>query len=201
VTVVEPDVQTSRIPWEIQEIVAAGLFLCLVILAVTGIVGSWAQSIQTANYHFTQGWQVFVASGTEWADLFIGFLLVSILGLVWWQVDGWTDQLTGIDNVEGSDETVTQWEADEAVGHIARNRSLVTLLIVFCIVVSISTVVWAVAEVTPYNGSPTSQIIARTLLVGGQSLTTLVLSVIAFVGGIVIHRRCDDALGIESDPV
>ncbi len=118
-------------PWEIQEIAAAALLLVVAVVAVTGVAAGIVASTETDLGSFGRdAVSEVLLQSTLWAGVLIAFLVVSALGLVWWQVDGWTDALEDLDDDrtdddrDGSGPAVEAHETDEAVAHIRRNRSL-----------------------------------------------------------------------------
>ena len=188
--------------WEIQEIVAIGFLICLGLLLVTGVAGAIAGSSGGGNLGQIP-WQQILVHATEWAGIFAGFVLIAVMGLIWWQVDGWTDRLSELDEAEDTDEEVDQLEIYQAVTHLSHSRSICAWLLVSCVVIAVATVALSIGEVSEFSGEGQTSILAQqAFLTGGQSLATLLLASIAIFGTLRSRRTCNKALSTAnmSDP-
>lgn len=186
--------------WEIQEVVAVGLLLCLGLLFLTGVAGAVAGSVGVSNVDQV-GWQQFLLHASEWAGLVAGLVLIAVLGLIWWQVDGWTDLLSEMEEAEEPNQEFADADIYDAVGHLARNRSIGTWLLAACFIVSIATVTFSIAVVSQFSGDGrTNVLVQEALLTGGQSLATLLLAVIGIVGTVRSRRTCNKVLSTTMSP-
>lgn len=177
-----------------------GIFLCIGLLALCGVAAAWAGAVYDGNTGGQELWQGSLVHGTEWAGLLTGVLLLVLFGLTWRQVDGWGDLLVAIDASEETNGLVEREEATVAVGHLSRNRSFLTLLIICSVVVSVSTVACSVGQVALYSSLPGNVIVEQAALSGGESVATVILSVISLIGAIQIRQRCNELLVVEPEP-
>ena len=89
---------TFATSWEIQEIVAAALLLVIAVLAGAGVASAIIGSTSQVD-GFATGESVaqVLLESTQWAGVLASFLILSAVGLIWWQTDGWVDAFADLD--------------------------------------------------------------------------------------------------------
>jgi hypothetical protein len=179
-----PRSSPTRTDWEIQEVVATALLIAVALVAVgavaAGIDANAEGSFQPTRDAVAQA----LLQSTLWASVTTVFLLVAALGLVWWQVDGWSEALegTGADGVE------------EARLHLRRNRALAKWAGVSLAVTSLAAIGTLVAvglEDEPVNVSMRLQ---QWFSYGGGVIAALVLAAAGIVAVTRVLRLCAGAL-------
>jgi len=152
----DPGSRSTRLPWEIQEIVAVGLLAVIAILAVTGLASGIAVT-NTGIGSFggqsldDQHWANLLLYATRWNGAYTAFILLSATGLVWWQVDGWVDRLIDLEDVDVEDGTSDGDDVVEAVKHLARNKGIATWIGVLLVVTSLAAIGSFVGVVLQYT--------------------------------------------------
>jgi hypothetical protein len=189
---------TIQASWEIQEIVAAALLLVIAVLAGAGMASAIIGGTSRVD-GFANGESVtqVLFEATQWAGVFATFLILCALGLVWWQVDGWADVLEDLDEGEDRDRAAggEESEADDAMRHIGRNRTLSTWAAVSLLVTSMAVVGAMVGlglEASPF---PWQQWVSF----GGQLVGALILAAVGFFAVGRIRSRCTTALDLENE--
>ena len=189
---------TVRTSWEIQEIVAAAFLLVIAVLCLSGLAAGIGSLAEDGGFLNREPVSQVLLESTQWASIFASFLILCALGLVWWQVDGWAEALEaaredgkdtdlGDDVGSASDETS---EADEAVRHIGRNRTLATWAEISLVVTMMSVVAAMVGlglEASPFPWMQWASF-------GGQLVGSLILASIGFFAAVRIRSRCTSAI-------
>jgi hypothetical protein len=107
--------------WELPEIAAAALLVVIALLAVAGMASGVIGAAGGINgFPSAEAVSTLLIQSTQWASVVAPFLVLSALGLVWWQVQGWAETLEDLDDPPGAD------GAAEGRRHIRRNRGLAT---------------------------------------------------------------------------
>jgi hypothetical protein len=196
-----PNRKTS---WEIQEIAAVALLLVVAVVAVTGVAAGIVASTETDLGSFgREAVSEVLLQSTLWAGVLIAFLVVSALGLVWWQVDGWTDALEDLgddrtdDDRDGSGPAEEADEADEAVAHIRRNRAIGTWGAVSLLVIAMGAVGALVGAVVQQTTIPPSLDWQQVISSSGSALATVILVGVGVYGTLRIRTLCDGATGVD----
>lgn len=186
-----------KTPWEIQEIAAAVLLFVVAVVAITGVAAGIVADIGPGPGPVgREAVSEVLLQSTLWAGVLIAFLVVSALGLVWWQVDGWTDALEdlGDDDHDGSSPTE---EADEAVAHILRNQALATWGAVSLVVIAMAAVGALVGVVLLQTTIPSSLDWQEVISNSGSALATVILAGVGVYGALHIRTLGDGASGLE----
>jgi hypothetical protein len=179
-----PRSSRPRADWEIQEVVATALLIAVALVAVgavaAGIDANAEGSFQPARDAVAQA----LLQSTLWAGVTTMFLLVSALGLVWWQVDGWSEALeeTGAD------------DAEEARLHLRRNRLLATWAGVSLAVTSLAAIGTLVAIGLEDEPVSVSMRLEQWFSYGGGVIAALVLAAAGIFAVTRVLRLCDGAL-------
>jgi hypothetical protein len=179
--------------WEIQEIATVALLLVVAVGAVSGVAGGIVATDGTGSGPFgREAISEALLQSTLWAGVLIAFLVISALGLVWWQVDGWTDALedlghdrAGAGPVEEAD------ESDEAVAHIRRGRALGTWGAVSLLVIAMAAVGGLVGVVLQERTIPSSLDWQELISSAGSALATVILAGVGGYGVLRIRELCE----------
>jgi hypothetical protein len=190
-----------KTPWEIQELAAAALLLVVSVVAVTGVAAGIVADTGPAPGPFgREAVSEVLLQSTLWAGVLIAFLVVSALGLAWWQVDGWSDALEDL-NADDRDTSGSTEEADEAVAHIRRNRALGTWGAVSLLVIARATVGGLVGVVLLQATIPSSLDWQQVISNSGSVLATVILAGLGVYGALHLRTRCDGATGLDGHAV
>jgi len=189
--------------WEIQEIAAAALMAVVAVVAVTGVAaGIVANTGSGAGPFGREAVSEVLLQSTLWAGILIAFLVVSALGLVWWQVEGWTDALEelgddrGDDHRDGPGPTEEADEA-EAVAHLRRNRALGAWGAVSLLVIAMAAIGALVGVVLLQATIPSSLDWQEVISNSGSTLATVILAGVGVYGALHIRTLCDGATGLD----
>lgn len=103
------------VDWEVPEVAAVAVLVAVGLLVLGGLATGIAAA-SGASGSIPPGAGVVVAgssiqTGAAWAEPLLAILLLGVLGLCWWQVDGWSD---------ASEDT----ESSEVAGHLRRGRQI-----------------------------------------------------------------------------
>jgi len=189
--------QKGRTSWEIEELASVGILSALSLVAIFYFASGWAISDEGVGVPPSQRLHVFLIYTSEWAGIFGGFLVLVALGLVWWQVDGWTERLADLDTAEESDSTIG--DSNEAITHLLRNRSLSTACGVLCVAGLLASVGGVVGYAIGAGGDlgvPWGSVLGPI----GQLLGFLVLAAVGVVAIVRLRATCTDALDIDDPP-
>jgi hypothetical protein len=106
-----------RMAWEVPEIAGAAILVGVAVLIVGGLAVGIARALTTTGGVFAfsnqQTWAA-VQFGAVWASPVVAVLLVGVLGLCWWQDQGWEEVVA-----DGAE------ELSEARGHLRRARRMI----------------------------------------------------------------------------
>jgi hypothetical protein len=188
-----------RTPWEIQELAAVAFLSAIAIVTIAG-VASGVVGDTGLNQTGAPVAEVLL-DATRWAGVDVAFLVVAALGLIWWQVDGWSEALDddGEDDPDDPDDPGVERVIEEAVRHIGRNRALFTWAGVLLLVISMAAVglmVGVVLEQSPPSPSMNWQ---QWLSAGGNLLSTLILTGFGVYAVAHLWRLCGNALAVDVD--
>jgi hypothetical protein len=193
-----PGSPRPRMGWEIQEVVATALLIAVAVIAVSAVAAGIASNAGGASPQPTRDAiaQTLLLS-TLWAGITTTFLLIASLGLVWWQVDGWSEALedAGIDD-EG-DPGATD-EAEEARCHLRRNRRLAKWVGVSVVITSLAALGTLGALGLQDEPLPASARLQQWFSNGGGVIATLVLAAAGMVAVIRVLKLSDGALASQS---
>lgn len=132
---------STRVPWELAEILAGGLVLIFAVLIATGVA---AGAVFDATFGSGHGSGVLgfggpsvlgeaFQQGTSWAEPQVATIFVlGSLGLAWWQTESWTAD--GGETEEG------------AATHIGRARTLVKAVLVISLLCGLGGVLFAIGH-------------------------------------------------------
>jgi len=196
--------QRVRSSWEIQEVVAVGVLIAVAILIVSGLASGIAVASTygeqlIVNSGGNQTWGLFLLYSTRWIGVDVTLFLVAVLGLVWWQVDGWADRLAeledAVDEVDASDEA----EVVAGVAHIVRNKSIATWTGVFLVVSVVAAIGSVVGMVLQYSPGSDALSWGQYFLTGGEALASLVLVAIGGFAYVSLRRRCALILRVSDE--
>jgi hypothetical protein len=138
-----------RLDWEVPEIVAGAALLSVAILPIGGLATGIARDIATNGQLVPSGlvnqqvWSA-VSLGAQWASHFVALILLGVLGLCWWQWQGWSEV---IEDPERVDETT------EARGHLRRARRTALWTRVVLVVTAIGSIAGFVAQLGVLSAS------------------------------------------------
>jgi hypothetical protein len=198
-----PRFSRPRTGWEIQEVVATALLIAVAVIAVSAVAAGIASNAGGEGPESTRDAiaQTLLQS-TLWAGVTTMFLLIASLGLIWWQVDGWSEALedagtggTGIDHEGGPGRSN---EVEEARRHLGRNRLLAKWAGVSLVITSVGALGALVAlglEDEPFPGSVRLQ---QWFSNGGVVIATLVLGAAGVFAVIRVLKLCDGAFALQS---
>jgi hypothetical protein len=179
-----PRTSRTRTDWEIQEVLATALLLAVALVAVgavaSGIDANAEGSFQPTRDAVAQA----LLQSTLWAGVTTVFLLVAALGLVWWQVDGWSEALGDA----GTD------DAEEARLHLRRNRVLAKWAGVSLAVTSLAAIGTLVAIGLQDEPVSVSMRLQQWFSYGGGVIAALVLAAAGIFAVTRVLRLCDGAL-------
>jgi hypothetical protein len=142
----DPD---SRLAWEVPEIVAGTILVSIAILATGGLATGIAHDIATSGQFFPSGldnqqvWSA-VQIGAQWASPIVALILVGVVGLCWWQWQGWSEVM---EDPERAD------ELSEALGHLRRAQRMAMWNRVILVVTAIGSIAVFVAQLGIYGRS------------------------------------------------
>jgi hypothetical protein len=190
--------QAHRVPWEIQELASVAILSSLALLAITNIASAWAMTGADSGTP-THRWSTFLVYSTDWSGLFAGFILLTTLGLVWWQTDGWADRLEDLDIGAEGQESLSDFE--EAIQHLVRNRSLSTACGIFLIFGLLASVGSVVGEaIVGYGGFGQASVFWSQLLRPiGELIGFLILATIGGLAIVRLRSTYSDALNVEPE--
>jgi hypothetical protein len=195
----EGTLRVRKTPWEIQELAATAVLAAVAILAVAGIGSAWADTLQLRGSATMLRVGEFLEGALNWAGVFPSVLLLMATGLIWWQVDGWLERLSQLDAADSADDHALLPDFEEAIGHVTRNKMLLSWLLVLAVLTllaSVGAVIgYVIVQVTPNLELSWANVIRAS----GESLAALVL--LAVVGNAFIKLRasCISALRIDVD--
>jgi hypothetical protein len=193
----EGTLRVKRTPWEIQELAATAILAAVAIIAVAGIGSAWAGTVQLRGSATMLRVGEFLEGALNWAGVFPSVLLLMAAGLIWWQVDGWLERLSELDAADSTDDHALLPDFEEAIGHVTRNKMLLSWLLVLAVLTllaSVGAVIgYVIVQVTPNLELSWANVIRAS----GESLAALVL--LAVVGNAFIKLRasCISALRID----
>jgi hypothetical protein len=131
---------STRVPWELAEILAWGLVLIFAVLIATGVA---AGAVFDATFGSGHGGGVLgfggprvlgeaFQQGTSWAEPQVATIFVlGSLGLAWWQMESWTS--------DGG-------ETEEGAAHIGRARVLVKSVLVISLLCGLGGVLFVIGH-------------------------------------------------------
>jgi hypothetical protein len=174
----------SRLDWEVPEIVAATILVSMAILPIGGLATGIAREISTSGQVFPSGldnqqvWSA-VSFGAEWASPFVALILLGVVGLCWWQWQGWSEVIEDPERVD---------ETSEALGHLQRAQRTAMWTRVVLVVTAIGSIAGFVADLDVNGGSQAT----LDIFPGVETLAVLVL----LAGALWIDSRLtvDDTL-------
>ncbi len=175
---------TIRTSWELPELGAVGILIAIAVLAVaglaSGIVGSTTQSIGFPPHLLLA--QVLFES-TQWAGVSAAFLLLAATGLIWWQVQGWSEALED----DAADSTARR--------HLRRGRALALWTGVSLVISSVATIGTLVGVLWEEGATPLQQWISAS----GEVAAALILAAVGITALVAIRARCDAACADAQD--
>jgi hypothetical protein len=137
---------------------------------------------------------VTLLSATQWATIYFSLLLLAVLGIVWWQIQGWLEVL---DEADDSDE-----ELRTALDHLARARHLDNaVMVAFCILIAaaIGNVVGIFLQNMPEGVSP--PLVAGYVGETGIAIATCLIAAVAIWSGVRLRSSVDEAVvGVNGIP-
>jgi hypothetical protein len=131
---------STRVPWELAEILARGLVLIFAVVIATGVASG---AVFDATFGSGHGSDVLgsagpsvlgeaLQQGTSWAEPQVATIFVlGSLGLAWWQMESWT--------ADGD-------ETEEGAAHIGRARTLVKAVLVISLLCGLGGVLFAIGH-------------------------------------------------------
>ncbi|HEY5250217.1 MAG TPA: hypothetical protein VIJ09_01050 [Acidimicrobiales bacterium] len=156
-----------RLEWEVPEIVGATILVSIAILAIGGLVTGIARDIATTGGALPIGsgnqqvWYA-VQIGAEWASPVVALILMGVVGLCWWQWQGWSEVIEDPDRIE---------ELSEALGHLRRAQRTAMWTRVVLVVTALGSIAVFVAQLGVYSGSDAT----LDILPGVETLAVFVL--------------------------
>ena len=165
----------KRLPWEIAEMVGAGLLGAAGTIAVLSIVSGVAYAFTNTTQPtspFGNAVQVgptiaeVTQRSTLWATPVMALLVIGAIGVAWWQVESWSSFVA-------EDEEATDDEMTSAFRHLLRAKVLVTSALAAAAVVAAAVVALVVSTIVVFLGGPGNIVVSEDLSVIGQGLGTL----------------------------
>jgi hypothetical protein len=173
----------ARVAWEPAEIAAVAVLSMFSVLVLGGLATGIAADTagpQPPGIHLAAE---AAASGADWASPVLAAILFGVLGLCWWQFQGWSE----VGHSPGASDEIDQSdEVFEAMGHLRRSQT-------FTVWAQVALVLTALGSVAGFVGGIVNQDIAgssvllwsRDFGAGGSMLGTLVLG----GAGLLIGQR------------
>jgi hypothetical protein len=131
---------STRVPWELAEILAWGLVLIFAVVIATGVASGAVFDATFGSGHGSgalgfAGPSVLgeaLQQGTSWAEpQFATIFVLGSLGLAWWQMESWT--------ADGG-------ETEEGAAHIGRARILVKSVLVISLLSGLGGVLFVIGH-------------------------------------------------------
>jgi hypothetical protein len=175
---------TIRTSWELPELGAVGILIAIAVLAAaglaSGIVGSTTQGIGFPPHLLLA--ELLVES-TQWAGVPAAFFLLGATGLIWWQVQGWSEAL--------------QDDAADSIAlrHLRRGRALALWTGVSFVISSAATIGTLVGVLWEGGATPFRPWVSAS----GQVVAALILAGVGIYALVAIRARCDTACAEAQD--
>jgi len=167
-----------RLAFEVPEVAAGAILVAFFAIVVGGLVtGIIASTTPQAPLDQLQNAWNAVQFGTSWAEPLLAVALLGVIGLCWWQTQGWSEVL----DTETDDDQLS-----EAVGHLQRARQIALWGLGSLAVIDIGAVVGLVAVIA-FNVSSHSDRLVWARVVGTCADVVAVLVISA--GGFVAVTR------------
>lgn len=166
----EEDLTTSRLAWEVPEVVGVVVLVAVGVIMIGGLVSGVARALTESSSNFPPGlssqetWNA-IQFGSEWAGPVVTLIVLGVLGLCWWQVQGWLEVLEA---------PTADDDLSEASGHLRRDRHIAYMAMVEVIVSAVASLSALVAAVGSNTGeslwvqdiSASASLVAVVLLLG-----------------------------------
>lgn len=183
--------------WEPAEVVGFGLLgaaaLVVLVSVVSAVVSAVSSpSIPSGDFHAVlaipgSSFALTLLSATDWATIYFSLLLLAVLAIVWWQVQGWLEVVEEAD--EGDEEIRT------ALDHLVRARRLdnaVMLAFSILIAAAIGNLVATFIQNRPQGVS--LPLVAGYIGEIGIATATCLVAAVAIWSGLRFRGSVDEAL-------
>ena len=136
-----------RLAWEVPEIAGAAILVSIALLIVGGLATGIARAVSTSGAWpgpgNQQAWAA-IQFGAQWASPVVAVFLLGVLGLCWWQKQGWREVVEGSDGDE---------ELSEAGAHLRRAQRMVVWTRVVLALTALGSIAFFAAELGVNEGS------------------------------------------------
>jgi uncharacterized membrane protein (DUF485 family) len=169
--------QGGSVAWEVPEIAGVAVLVAFFVTVVGGLAMGIDVSVgQQAPYvdQMENTWNA-IQFGASWAEPLLAIILLGVVGLCWWQVEAWSDEL---------DEDTEEGLA--AFGHLRRARQISRWALGALILTATGAVADLIALIgfnIPAHGGQVAW--ARVIGVGAATVATVVV----VVAGLVVVTR------------
>ena len=185
--------------WELAEWVAAALLVAVTVLGAGGLVSGIVGSLEPAGLPVLSGagftGQLLMES-TSWSGFLTLLMVLASLGLIWWQVQAWSEDLGAADG-DGGGAAGADLSAGDAAGHLVRARRMTAWAGACAVGVALASVAAFVGEVMFEHGVQTLFVWGRYVMQGGVLLASL--AVAGGCGYAVVRLRKQAASGWVAD--
>ena len=170
----EDPAHERRLAFEVPEVAAGAILVAFFAIVIgglaTGVIASTAP--QAPLDPLQNAWNA-VQFGTTWAEPLLAVALLGVIGLCWWQTQGWSEVL----DTQSDDDQLS-----EAVGHLRRARQIALWGLGSLAVIDIGAVVGLVALIAFNVSSHSDRLVwARVIGNGADLMAVLVISAGGFV--------------------
>lgn len=168
---------SSSLAWEVPEIAAVAILFAFLVIVVGGLATGFDVSASQQAPYFDPMENIWnaVQFGASWAEPLLAIVLLGVVGLCWWQVEAWSEEIE-----EASSEGFT------ALGHMQRARRISQWALGGLIVTAIGAVAGLAALIGFNIPSHPGQVVwSRVIGAGADTMATVVV----VVAGIVTVNR------------
>jgi hypothetical protein len=182
-------IDSSRTPaWEIPEILGVGFVVAAVSIGLFSLASGISSGLNGTDLEPVESVAQTVQRSTLWATPYFVLLLMGALAIAWWQIQGWSEVISGEASPNDSEELAIGFR------HLLRAQSIVTWAIGVVCVTAAAAVALIIASLFVFGGSgPTNLVVSEDLLYVGEGLGALVLIAVSVYAGFRLRASVGEA--------